>query len=106
MKRRSQQISQLLQAEMGDCIFRLGLPVIITVTAVELSPDLKNAKIFLSILGDDPEESFKEVLARKHEIIKILHEKKLKIKFFPHFDFYQDNSGEYSQKIDKLLEKI
>ena len=106
MKRRYEQISQLLQSEIGECIFEVGFPALVTVTALELSPNHKNAKVFLSILGDNPEEIFKQVLEQKHKIINCLKEKKLKLKFFPHLDFYQDSSGEYSQKIDKLLEKI
>ena len=106
MTRRSQKVSQLLQSQIGKCISAIGFPVLVTVTTVELSPDLKNAKVFFTILGDNPKKIFDEVLERKHELIEALKEKKLKIRFFPHFDFYQDKSGEYTQKIDKLLEKI
>jgi len=104
--RRIEKLSKLFQVEVGNCIEKLGFRAFVTVTYVELSPDLKNAKVFLSIIDKNPEAVFEQIKKRKHEIFEMLKARKLSLKFFPHIEFHFDKSGEYTQKIDKLLEKI
>lgn len=81
------------------------LSAIISVTAADVAPDLKSAKIYVSIFDTD-----KERAANSFEIIKqnsgfIRHElaQVMKIRTMPELRFHSDESMEYGSKIDKIL---
>ena len=83
---------------------------VITVTDVDLSPDLKNAKIFVmaspEVKGEIKNFSVVNELNKKNRYIKKLISKSLKVRFIPEINFYQDTSFEYSKKIDDILKEI
>ena len=75
---------------------------LITVTRSDISPDLKNALIFLSVL---PESEEKRVLAfakRSRTDFREFIKKKSSLKFLPHFDFEIDYGEKNRQLIDDL----
>lgn len=81
------------------------LSAIISVTEADVAPDLKSAKIYVSIFDTD-----KERAANSFEIIKqnsgfIRHElaQVMKIRTMPELRFHSDESMEYGSKIDKIL---
>jgi ribosome-binding factor A len=83
---------------------RIGM---VTVTGVQLSPDLRHAKVFISSL--EPENKKKESLeALNHASGWIRHElgQRIRMKFLPEIVFFNDNSMEYGERIDKLLDQI
>lgn len=80
---------------------------LISVTDVDLSKDLRYAKIFLSIYGE------KHLAIRTFEVIKnaegyIRKEigKRVRLKFLPEIVFKEDNSIEYGAHIQNILNKI
>tara|TARA_Y100000590_G_scaffold401053_1_gene485653 strand:- start:3630 stop:3995 length:366 start_codon:yes stop_codon:yes gene_type:complete len=73
----------------------------ITITEVNISPDLKKASIYV-VSRDNKKNSIKylnnETFYFKREIAR-----KLKLRFVPKINFIYDNSFEYSNKIEQIL---
>ncbi len=107
--KRSDRVGDLIREEVADIImYKLKDPRIgfVTVTGVDLSPDLKIAKVYVSILKEEEREQTLEVLNSSKHFIRSALTKRLKMKFIPSIEFRQDTSIEYGFKIDKLLKDI
>jgi len=107
--KRSQRVGDLVREEVADIImYRLKDPRIgfVTVTGVDMSPDMKNAKVYVSVLKEEDRELTLEILNSSKSFIRSLLSKRLKMKFIPTVEFRFDTSIEYGYKIDKLLKEI
>lgn len=107
--KRSQRVGDLIREEVADIImYRLKDPRIgfVTVTGVDLTPDLKLAKVFVSILKEEERVLTLEILNSSKNFIRSALSKRLKMKFIPVIEFRLDTSIEYGYKIDKLLKEI
>ncbi|MDQ0203449.1 30S ribosome-binding factor RbfA [Pectinatus haikarae] len=107
---RVEKIQEQIKQEVSDIILRgLKDPRIgfVTITKVDVSSDLKNARIYVSILGS--QEQFKGTWeGLKHSTGYIRQElaKRIRIKFIPEIAFYPDTSIQYSAHIQELINKI
>lgn len=114
MKVRGERLSGEFQKEISSIIATKlrnnypSLSAIISVTSADVAPDLKSAKVYISIFDTD-----KERAAESFEIIKenagfIRHElsKVMRIRTVPELRFSLDLSMEYGAKIDKILDAI
>jgi ribosome-binding factor A len=107
--KRSQRVGDLLREEIADIImYKLKDPRIgfVTVTGIDMSPDLKSARVFVSILKEEERDITLEVLNSSKNFFRSILAKRLKMKFIPHVEFRLDTSIEYGYKIDKLLKEI
>lgn len=85
-----------------------GLSAIISVTAADVAPDLKSAKIYLSIYDADKERAeytYKTICENAGHIRSDLS-KSMHIRTVPELRFIKDGSMEYGEKIDKILTDI
>jgi ribosome-binding factor A len=96
------EVSAMLSRDMKDR--RIGF---VTVTGVQMSPDLRHAKIFVSTMGSEKEKKA-SLDALNHATGWIRRElgQRIRIKFLPEIAFMADTSYEYGERIDKLLEDI
>ena len=78
----------------------------LTIVDVILSADLKNAKIFVITNSANTNKLFIEELNHKSKLIQKKIALNLTSKFTPKLKFFFDNSFEYSDKINNLLETI
>ena len=78
----------------------------LTIVDVILSSDLKNAKIFVSTNSISENKLFIDELNKKSKIIQSKIASNLTSKFTPKIKFLFDNSFEYSNKINSILETI
>ena len=78
----------------------------LTIVDVILSSDLKNAKIFVSTNSISENKLFIDELNHKSKLIQRKIASNLTSKFTPKIKFFFDNSFEYSNKINNLLETI
>ena len=107
---RADRVSGLIQEVLSDLLNksihdpRLQMA---TITRVKMSPDLKLARIYFSIYGDDNKS---EAAAKGFEsargFIKRNLARKLGLRYMPDLHFFYDDSFDYSSPIDKLLKKI
>jgi ribosome-binding factor A len=97
-----QEVSNMILRELKDP--RIGFA---TVTQVEVSGDLRHAKIFVSIMGNDQQkdqtwEGLKSSLGH----IRSELGKRIRLRFTPEITLHLDASLDYSVKIQELLEKV
>jgi len=107
---RHDKVSEALKIEIGNIIHaelkdpRLGF---ITVTGVELTQDLRYAKVFFSVLGKEEErKKTKEALDSALGFIRRLVAQRIRLRFAPEISFKEDRSAEYSIKIQEALDQI
>lgn len=77
----------------------------IGVSEVDVSPDLANAKVYLSVYGGDAQDTLNRIKGAG-SFIRGRLAKKIRLRIIPRLDFYLDNSLCYGQKIDELLNNI
>ncbi len=97
-----QEISRLLEREVNDP----RLSNSISITEVSVSPDLKYAKVFVSILGNETDKT--EMLAGFNAASGFLRKKltsHLKLRCVPQLSFHYDNSIEQGARLLKLIEQ-
>jgi ribosome-binding factor A len=96
------EISLMLSRDMKDR--RVGF---VTVTGVQMSPDLRHAKIFISLMGSD-EEKKESLETLDHATGWIRHElgQRVRMKFVPDIIFLTDTSQDYGDRIDRLIDEI
>lgn len=97
-----QIISILLQRELKDP--RIGF---VTVTNVQVTQDLKYARIFVSVLGSaDEQKSTMQALTSGRGFIRRELAARMEIRFVPEIQFRLDKGVEYSDQINKLLNEV
>jgi ribosome-binding factor A len=93
------ELSYIITQEIKDP--RLGL---ITITRLVLTPDLKEATVFFSSMGE--KQQALETLQRAKGFIRTSLARRIRIRHIPVLDFCIDDSLEYSQHINNLLDEI
>ena len=80
---------------------------LVTVTRVELSPDLKNASVYLSLLNPKPNaiSIIRKILKRKR-MLRYQMGTELQIKYVPHLKIFLDEAIEQSARIHAILEDL
>ncbi len=107
--KRSKRVADLLREVIADIIMkRLKDPRIgfLTVTGVDITDDLRNASVYVSILKEEDREITLEILNSAQGFIRQEVAKQVKIKFIPTLRFVLDTSIEYGARIDSLLKRI
>lgn len=95
--------SQIINNELKDP----RISGLISVTKVNVSKDLRNAKIFLSIYGtENKRQKVFEGIKNAEGFIRKELARMVRIKFVPEISFKIDESIEYSIHINQLLEKM
>ncbi|MFL5725720.1 MAG: 30S ribosome-binding factor RbfA [Chloroflexota bacterium] len=110
MTQRTQRIDELLRQEIGD-IFRRDVddPRIgfVTITDVETAPDLRHARMSVSVIGQ-PDERKATLAAMGHAMPFVRHElgKRLRLKRIPEFHLELDDSVERGTRVLQLLNEL
>jgi len=109
MSKRISRVNELLQRELSEQLRQRyrSQAVKITISEVETSPDLRNATIFYSVLGDESDLRDARKLFRK--VGKDLRQQvsqRITLKYFPNFEFVYDPSMERGSHILDLLDQL
>ncbi len=101
--KRTDRINSLMQ-ELAATFIRdeANASPLITVTSVDVSPDLKRATIFVSVFPEAQEADALIFLKRKAGAFRSFVKQKARLKDIPHFDFAAD----YGEKNRQLLDKV
>src|SRR5207237_7133684 len=108
---RTDQVGEQVREEIMSIILRdLKDPRIgfVSITAVRMSPDLRQARVRVSVLGDAEEKkaSIKGLISAKGLIRHELGRRLRNLKFSPELRFELDPSIEYSVHISELLKEV
>ncbi|MGM0567644.1 MAG: 30S ribosome-binding factor RbfA [Elusimicrobiota bacterium] len=108
--RRTERVSSLLQEEIGKIVTReikvpgLGL---ITITEVEVSIDLKLARVYYTVLGGSREkENQRHIIEGKAKFIRKRVGASIKLKYTPFIELIYDKTPEKAFRIEKIIKKI
>ncbi len=107
---RQAKISRLLQKELSE-IFRQQTAklhgVLVSVSAVRVTPDLSIAKAYLSVFPSDKSKEILENITRSAKTIRyeLAQKVRFQLRKTPELQFYLDDSLDYIENIDHLLGK-
>ena len=97
-----QQISEIIRRELKDP--RVGF---VTITDAEVTPDLRHARVFYSVLGSQEQrEETGKALNRAAGFIRSEFAQRAQMRFVPDLKFAFDPSVERSARISQLLEEV
>ncbi|WP_040572352.1 30S ribosome-binding factor RbfA [Selenomonas flueggei] len=109
-KVRVEKVQELMKQEISDIIFnelkdpRIGF---VTVTSVACTEDLREAKIYVSVMGD--EKKARDTLNGLNSSLGFVRReigKRIRLRFTPEISFALDTSLNYSDHIQRLLNEI
>ena len=110
MSRRTQRVADVLRGELSDLLLRqVHDPRIklVSVTDVDVSPDLRRALVKVSVLGTDEERTGTvEALQHARGFLRRELAHRLRLRVTPELVFELDRGAEHSQKIAELLESL
>ncbi len=107
--RRQKKVSSLIKETLSQALFEfiqdssLGL---ITITRIEMTKDLRNAHIYLSIFDPKNKERILDLLTDKKGHLRKAVALRTKLKYNPMLIFSLDPTIAHEDRIDELLDKI
>jgi ribosome-binding factor A len=108
--KRADRIGDQIKAEIADILMRkIKDPRIgfVTVTAVEVTDDLRSANVFVGILEDDSRQGKTlRALIKASGFIRSELGKRLRLKFLPQLSFHLDQSVQKAAHVLQLLEEL
>lgn len=107
---RATRVGEQMKKELGDIIGRkLKDPRVgfVTVTDVEVTGDLQQAKVYITVLGDDEQkQNTLKGLAKAKGFIRSEIGKRIRLRKTPEILFEFDESIDYGNRIESLLKEI
>jgi ribosome-binding factor A len=103
---RMRRVNEAVREVLSDSMKLLKDPRVgfVTVTDVRTSPDLRHAKVFVSVLGSEEErEATMDGLASAHGILQSVVNRELRIKRTPTLEFVYDDTAERAARLERIL---
>jgi ribosome-binding factor A len=105
---RTRRVAELVQAELSRLLigeFQDAASGLLTVTRVEMTPDLLTARVFLTVFGtEDPGALIDRIYRSKGHIRRTLASR-IKLKYNPELFFALDPGPAHQDRIDRLIEE-
>jgi ribosome-binding factor A len=102
------RVNEALRELIGDAVStelqdpRIGF---VTVTAVDTSPDLRSARVYVSVLGgEEQRESTLAGLRSSHGVLQAKIAREMRMKRTPTLSFHYDESVERGDRVSRLLD--
>jgi ribosome-binding factor A len=110
MSHRANRVGEQMKKELSDIIGRkIKDPRIgfVTVTDVQVTGDLQQAKVFISVLGDEEQkENTLKGLAKAKGFIRTEIGHRIRLRKTPEIQFEWDDAMEYGNRINSLLHQL
>ena len=103
MRRVNEAVREVVSARLAEGLRdpRIGF---VTVTSVDTSPDLRQARVYVSVLGDEEQRaSTMAGLRSAHGVLQLAVARELRMKHTPTLEFHFDESIERGMRISELL---
>ena len=107
MSNRTVRINELVRREISD-ILRQDYQtesLALTITEVRVAPDLRDARVFVAVLGEEPDEKIRW-LRKLAPTIRAEVGRRIVLKFLPRFEYVLDKSLGSSLKVLGILDEI
>jgi ribosome-binding factor A len=109
MSERMRRVNQSVREVLSEAVGELKDPRIgfVTLTGVETSPDLRHAKVFVSVLGSERKrEQTLAGLAAAHGVLQTRLARELRMKRTPTLTFEYDPSVERGVRMSQLIDEL
>ena len=109
MSQRMEKVQKLARQVLGEEIQTLKDPRVgfATITAVKITPDLRHARVWVSVLGSDEEAT--DTMAGLNSARPHLRSelgRQMRMKYLPELIFELDKGAEEAQRLDEIFHKI
>ncbi len=108
MTERMRRVNEAVREVLSDGLGELKDPRIgfVTVTAVETSPDLRHARVYVSVLGDAAERAATlQGLRSAHGFLQRRVASELRLKHTPTLGFEYDDTSERAMRLSELIDR-
>lgn len=95
------EISYILATEVKDQDIKF-----VTVTDVKVTNDLSFAKVYVTVLEEDRKQDTMDALKSASGFIRKVLAERIEIRHIPELEFIYDESIEYGNKIEHIIQKI
>lgn len=105
---RTRRVAELIRIELSRLLlteFQDADSGLITITRVEVTPDLMAARVFLSVFGGRDPQAVLERLDRNKGALRHALASRVKLKYNPQLFFALDPGPEHQERIDRLIEE-
>ena len=92
-------ISEIINTKLNDP----RISGVVSVMDVKTTPDLKHAKVFLSVYGNENKEDTLSAIRSAQSFIRRSLAQSLNLRIVPELTFILDTTQEYSEKINQIL---
>lgn len=109
MSNRTLRVNELLQRELSDILRKRyqSEAVAITISEVRVSPDLRDARVFVAIVGDEAQAEAKLKWLRANAAdIRAEVSKRIVLKFLPKFEYALDRTAARGARIVQMLDQL
>ena len=109
MSNRTIRVNELVQREISDILRKRyqSEAVAITISEVRVSPDLRDARVFVAVVGDEAvsEEKLRWIRSKAAEIRDEVS-RRIVLKYLPRFEYVLDRSAERGARILQVLDEV
>ena len=109
MSNRTVRVNELIQREISDILRKRyqSEAVAVTITEVRVSPDLRDARVFVSVVGseDFAAEKIRWLRSKAHEIRDEVA-RRIVLKYLPRFEYILDESVIKGARVLQVLDEI
>lgn len=108
MKHRLLRVNELLKRELSALLVRelTFENLLVTVNQVDVTPDLKSAHVFISVLGSKGRKEVLPKLEASRASLQADLSKHVVLKYTPHLVFHLDDSIERGDRVLEILQEI
>ena len=108
MKHRMLRVNEVVKRELSGIIAREMTfeGALVSINHVEVTPDLKNAHVFVSVLGTQARESVMSKLTSHRPALQAELARHVTMKYTPHLIFHHDNSIERGTRVIEIMQEI
>lgn len=109
MSQRVEKIQKMAREVLGESIQGLKDPRVgfVTVTDVRITPDLRHAKVYVSVLGSEEERAvtLAGLNSAKPHLRSVLG-RQIRTKYLPDLHFFLDTLPEEAERLERIFQKI
>jgi ribosome-binding factor A len=109
MSKRIQRVNALIKRELSQLILKeldFPLDVLVTLTRVETTSDLRDVNVWISIIPDEKNKKILEILDKNIYFLQQKLNKRLKMKPLPKIKFLEEKKTKEAGRVEEILEKL
>jgi ribosome-binding factor A len=108
MKHRQLRVNEVVKRELSGIIAREVTfeDALVSINQVHVTPDLKNAHVYVSVLGSSAEAGVIERLESQRPALQAELARRVVLKYTPHLNFHLDESIERGARVIEILQEL